>query len=177
MLEKYLPYLGGLGIIIGSILAWMSAGRKSGVDESGLVFAQWKTLMESHKEDMRILKEEFTEYKRATQKQTEARNEEMEGLRRRLSDVENNFAKFRKESDERNRLLDEENRGLRREITQVSRSSHAEIAKVATQIDATDAHMEEVEPEARKVAAGFEERLRHIDNIGHNNPPKDEGDK
>lgn len=130
MFEKILPYLGGLGLIVGTVLTWMTAGRKAGVDESAIVFAQWEKLMNSHKDDMRILKGEFQDYKQSAEKQFEARNQEINGLRDRLNTVENNFADFRRESDERIRLLDDENRGLRRQITQVGDAAHAEVLRI-----------------------------------------------
>lgn len=131
MLEKFIPYIGALAITIGAILTWMSAGRKSSVDESGIVFNQWKSLMESHKEDMKTLKAEFNEYKSGA-------NTEIQGLRERLNTVEDDFATFRRESDERIRLLDEENRGLRKEIAKVGKTAHAEVRKVAEGIAASE---------------------------------------
>ena len=100
--------------------------------------------MDSHKDDMKILKAEFHAYKLGAEKQFEARNKEIDGLRERLNTVEDNFATFRRESDERIRLLDDENRGLRRQITQVGKAAHAEVLRVAKQSDATAAQIEEM---------------------------------
>lgn len=128
MFEKFIPYIGGLAIVIGAVLTWMSAGRRAGVDESGIVFTQWKLLMDSHKDDMKILKDEFNLYKTAA-------NSEIQGLRDRLNTVENDFATFRRESDDRTRLLEDENQGLRKQITQVGKTAHAEVQRVVKKFD------------------------------------------
>ena len=163
MIEAVLPYAGGLGIIISAVLVWLSTSKKTGVDESGIVFAQWKTLMESHKEDMRILKAEFNDYKSAAEKQSEARNREIDTLRARLSSVEDKFADFRRESDDRIRALDEENQGLRKEIAKVGKAAHAEILLVAAQSEATVSYIEDIEPEARKAHEEIKEQLSKLD--------------
>lgn len=129
MIDNLLPWLGPLGLILGAVLAWMTAGRKAGVDESGIVFTQWKELMDRHKDDMKILKDEFNLYKTAA-------NTEIQGLRDRLNTVENDFATFRRKSDDRTRLLEDENQGLRKQITQVGKAAHAEVQRAVKQFDA-----------------------------------------
>lgn len=168
MIKDALPYAGGVAMIVAAVFAWLSAGRKTSVDESSIVFTQWKVLMDSHKEDMIVLKAEFIAYKVNAQTQSDARNKEIEGLRERLGEVEAKFADFRRESDERIRLLNDENQGLRREIAQIGKSAHDEIVKVAERAAATDHHLGEVEPEAREIAGGFKDRLDKLDRIGGN---------
>ncbi len=110
------------------------------------------------------------------EKQTQLRNEEIASLRTRLNTVEDNFARFRRESDERIRLLDDENRGLRREIAQVGRSAHSEVLKIAAQTMATETHIEELEPEARRAHEEINEHLTRLDRLGDNSRGrKDEG--
>lgn len=108
--------VGGATGLLGIVVGFFQARRKSDVDESANVLKAWKELFEGHQNEMRALKAEFTEYKLTAQREFDqykiATQEEITGLRKRVGVLETN-----------NRALLDENAGLKRTIAQHAQSN------------------------------------------------------
>lgn len=93
--------LGFLAAIVGPVLVFLASRRKTDVDETGLVLAEWKNLIAAH------------------QATTASLRAEIEGLRNRLGSAEDRIAHL----EDVNRGLLSENEGLRRQLAQASQST------------------------------------------------------
>lgn len=97
--------IGWIGAFIGPFLVYLSTRRRTDVDESTMVLAAWKNLVEQHQSDIKGIRDEFAAYKASALA-------EITDLRDRLRNAESRITE-----------LETENAGLKRAIAQNSRSS------------------------------------------------------
>jgi chromosome segregation ATPase len=180
-----------VGDIIGQFGGWLVGflavvgtifynSRKVKVDESALILVGWKDLNETHKADMKALKEEI-------EKDRARYNSEMEALRARLREVETDFLVFRKEAADQILARELEIAGLKRAIAQNSQSTAVQIGRAKERANKAADRAEDAEGRidhltTDKNAAHDEihdeinECIERLDRIGDNSNGKGEGE-
>ena len=64
--------VGGVVATLGVIVGWFQSHKKAEIDESALVLGKWKELVEQHQSDIKDLKEEFHAYRKNAEDELEA---------------------------------------------------------------------------------------------------------
>lgn len=128
------------------LVSWLTNRRKSDVDESALVLAKWKELVEQHERTLATL------------------NSDINSLRLRLDTAERTISELQEQSrKERARIaeLEEENKGLKANFRQTSQSSLRVLSRAAARADASDQRQTVAETRADGVdtrQTSFDER-------------------
>lgn len=121
--ELWLVAGGLLTAFVGAFFGWLASQRKTDVDESAVILAKWKELVERHEAQIERLNKSFDDYRDRATKEFAAYREvaerEAQALRERLSSAEKRIVEL--ETDRT--AMREENAQLKRIIAQNSQSN------------------------------------------------------